>query len=100
MNYKTDGFNERTSYIRNANDMNRLNEKGPSNFDNSFAQMKSEERKTIVETVDTDVAQYKEEVRGNRENFILRNNNMRNANMKPTLDNPISNALNRNLFKR
>ena len=38
--------------------------------------------------------------KGNQENFVLRNNNMRNANAKPVQNNPVMNALNRNMFKR
>jgi len=100
MNFKTDGFNERTNYIYNSNDRNRLNNSEPSNIDNSFAKMKSKERRNIVETVDTDKKDYVEEARGDRDNFVLRNNNMRNANARPDLNNPVSNALHRNLFKK
>lgn len=100
MNYSTDGFNERTNYIHNSNDMNILKEKGSSNFDNSFAQMKVEENKPDVKTVNIDHSEYIEEARGSKDNFVLRNNNMRNANAKPTMNNPVSNALNRNMFKR
>ena len=100
MNYNTDGFNERTNFIYNANDKNRLDINGPSNIDNSFAKMRSEERRDLVETTNQDTNQFVEEVRGTKENFILRDNNMRQVNVKPTLDNPVSNALNRNMFKR
>lgn len=100
MNYNTDGFNERTNYIHNSNDMNRLKKEGPSNFDNSFAQMRVDERKNLVETTNQDKVIVTEEVRGNQDNFVLRNNNMRNVNVKPTANNPVSNALNRNMFKR
>ena len=100
MNYNTDGFNERTNYIHNSNDLNKLNANGPSNFDNSLAKMRSEERRDLVQTVNHDKVEVVEETRGNRDNFILRNNNMRQANVKPTMNNPVSNALNRNMFKR
>ena len=100
MNYNTDGFNERTNYIHNSNDLNKLNTNGPSNFDNSFAKMRSEERRDLVQTVNHDKVEVVEETRGSRDNFILRNNNMRQANVKPTMNNPVSNALNRNMFKR
>ena len=100
MNYNTDGFNERTNYIHNSNDINKLNSNGPSNFDNSFAQMRVEERKNLVETTNQDKIEVAEEVRGSRENFLLRNNNMRQANAKPTMNNPVSNAMSRNSFKR
>lgn len=100
MNYNTDGFNERQNFIHNSNDANRLKKSGPSNFDNSFAQMKVQENKPDIQTVDTDVNIECEEVRGSRENFLLRNNNMRNANSKPAMNNPVSMAMNRNMFKR
>ena len=100
MNYNTDGFNERTNYIHNSNDLNRLNANETSNFDNSFAKMRSEERRDLVQTVNHDKAEVIEEIRGNRENFIIRNNNMRQATVKTTMNNPVNNALNRNMFKR
>lgn len=100
MNYNTDGFNERTNYIHNANDINKLNSNGPSNFDNSFAQMRTDERRNLVETTNQDKILVTEEVRGNKDNFLLRNNSMRQANAKPTMNNPVSNALNRNMFKK
>ena len=99
MNFNTDGFNERNNYIHNSNDRNRLAKMGPSNIDNSFGKMRSEERRNLVETTNTDTVITTEEVRGSRENFLLRNNNMRNANARPTMNNPVSNALNRNMFK-
>ena len=34
-----DGFNERSNYINNAVDKNKLQKMGPSNVDSSFAQM-------------------------------------------------------------
>ena len=100
MNYNTDGFNERTNYIYNANDMNRLKEQGPSNFDNSLAKMRVDERKNLVETTNQDKVIVVEEVRGNKDNFILRNNNMRQANAQPTMNNPVRDAMNRNMFKK
>lgn len=99
MNYNTDGFNERTNYIHNQNDLNKL-KNNPNNFDNSFAKMRAEERKNLVETINHDTNQAIEEVRGNKDNFIIRNNNMRNANQSPTSDNPVFRALNRNMFKK
>lgn len=101
MNYNTDGFNDRSIYINNANDKNRLNKMGPSNIDNSFVKMKMDENKPDIKTVDTrNSIERIEEVRGNRENFILRNNNMRNANSNSNLNNPVRNALDKNMFKR
>ena len=101
MNYNTDGFNDRNIYINNANDRNRLNKMGPSNIDSSFAKMKVDENKPDIKTVDTHSSiERVEEVRGSRENFVLRNNNMRNANVNPSMNNPVRNAMDKNMFKR
>lgn len=71
-----DGFNERSNYIHNSVDKNRIK---PSNMDSSFAQMSVNSHKNDVETVNTDKVEIFEEVRGNKENFILRNKNIMNA---------------------
>ena len=99
MNFSGDGFNERTNYIHNSNDENRV-KNNPSNFDNSFAQMRTEERRGLVETTNQDEVIVIEEAKGNKENFLIRNNNMNRVNTKPNMNNPVSNALNRNMFKR
>ena len=99
MNFNTDGFNERNNYIHNSNDLNRLRN-NPNSFDNSFAKMRIEERKNMVETTNIDNEGIIEEVKGNKDKFIIRNNNMMNANAKPIPNNPVSNALNNNMFKR
>lgn len=95
MNFNTDGFNERTNFINNANDRNRLNKMGPSNSDSSVAKMRISENKPNIETVNTDKTILKEEARGNRENFLLRNNSMMNVNRKVNPNNPVRNALNK-----
>ena len=100
MNYNTDGFNNRSVYINNANDANRLSKNGPINSDSSVVQMRINENKPDIKTVNTDKIILKEEVRGSRENFILRNNNMNNVNRPINSNNPVSNALNRNRFKK
>jgi len=100
MNYNTDGFNNRMNYIHNSNDMNRLKKMGPSNIDNSFARMKVEENKPQVETVNTDKSILTEEIRGNKENFVIRNNNIRNVNARINPNNPVSNVMNKNMFKK
>lgn len=46
-----DGFNERKSYINNNNDLNRMDKN--VNFDNSLSQMRVEENKPDINTVDT-----------------------------------------------
>ena len=96
MAYNIDGFNERMNYIRNSNNISQKR----NSFDNSFAKMRSEERRTIVETTNNDQVNIKEEVRGNKENFILRNNSINNVNKKPLPNNPVRDALNRNMFKK
>lgn len=96
MNYNTDGFNERMNYIQNSNNIrNKRN-----NFDNSFSKMRSEERRNLVQTTSNDKVFVTKDVRGNKENFILRNNAMNNVNPKVTTNNAVSNALNRNMFKK
>lgn len=100
MNFNTDGFNERSNYIHNSNDMNKINKNGPSNFDSSFAKMRIEEHKNDVITTNNDKVVLAEEVRGKKENFIVRTSNMRNINNIPNSNNPVSQALNRNLFKK
>lgn len=100
MNFNTDGFNERNNYIHNANDINRLNNMGPSNSDSSVAKMKISENKPDIKTVDTDKIIFIEEVKGNKENFVLRNHNMMNINKKINPNNPVRNAMNKNNFKR
>ena len=100
MKLTNDGFDQRTNYIHNSNDLNRLRKNGPSNFDNSFAQMRVEERRNLVETTNQDQVFIAKDVRGDKDNFLLRNNSMRQANAKSTLNNPVSQALNKNMFKR
>ena len=98
MNYNTDGFNERSIYLHNQNDRNKLNKMGSRNIDSSFAKMKINENRPDIKTINTDKKIIREEVRGNKENFVLRNNNMMNANTKVNPNNPVSNAMNKNLF--
>ena len=74
-----DGFNERNNYIRNSVDANKVNSMGPTNLDSSFAQMNVNAHKNDVETVNTDKIEVVPEVQGNKENFVLRNEDMMNA---------------------
>ena len=96
MNFNTDGFNERTNYIHNSNNIRN----NPNSFDNSFAKMRAAERRDLVTTVNQDEKIVVEEARGDKDNFLIRNNNMNRINTKSNLNNPVSNALNRNMFKR
>lgn len=98
MAFSNDGFNERNIYIHNSNDMNKLNSNGPSNFDNSFAKMRSEERRDLVETTNKDQTILVDEVTGNKDNFLLRNNAMNNANTIPKENNAINRAMMGNKF--
>jgi hypothetical protein len=100
MSYNSDGFNNRMVYINNANDVNRINRNGPSNSDSSVAQMRIAENKPDIQTVNFDKKEEKVEARGSRENFILRNNNMMNINKRVNPNNPVNNAMNRNIFKK
>lgn len=79
MSYNMDGFNERSIYIHNSNDMNKLARNGSSRIDNSFAKMKVEENRANVETSQKNYSDSIEEPRGNVDNFILRTKNMRNV---------------------
>ena len=76
-----DGFNERMNYIHNSLDKQKVDKLGPSNVDSSFAQMNVNSHKNDVKTVDTNQVVVTPEVRGNKENFIVRNKNMMNAQM-------------------
>lgn len=49
MNYNTDGFNERTNYIHNSNDLNK-SQKNSRNIDTSISKMKILENRTIIKT--------------------------------------------------
>ena len=100
MNYNTDGFNERMNYINNSNDVNKLNRTDGSNLDSSVAKMKIAENKPDMQTVNRDKKIEKEYARGDKDNFVLRNKNMMNANKKVNPNNPVSNALNRNMFNK
>ena len=99
MKFNNDGFNERMNYIHNSNDLNKI-KNNPNNFDNSFAKMRTEERRNLVTTTNHDKVLVTEEVRGNKDNFLIRNNNINRINAKPNMNNPVSDALNRNKFKR
>ena len=100
MNFNTDGFNERTNYIHNSNDVNRVKLNEASNIDSSFAKMKMDERKANIQTVVTDKTFIKEDVSGSKDDFIIRNNNMMNANRKINSNNPVRNAMNKNAFRK
>ena len=99
MKFNTDGFNERMNYINNSNGLNRI-KNNTNNFDNSFAKMRTDERRDLVTTTSQDQILVTEEVRGNKDNFLIRNNNMNRVNTKPNMNNPVNDALNRNMFKR
>lgn len=97
MNYNTDGFNERSIYIHNANDKNKLGNNN-SNNNNSLVQMKINENKTDIKTVNNDKIFYSSEVKGNKDNFIVRNTNMNNSNPMAKNNNfKNNNMLNNNL---
>ena len=101
MKFNTDGFNERSNYIHNANDRNKLNKIGPSNSDSSVAKMLIAENKPNIQTVNTDKTTIKvDEVKGKKENFVIRNYNMMNVNKMNNKNNPVANALNKNNFNR
>ena len=94
-----DGFNERTNYIHNANDKNRLNNQRTITHDSSFAQMKVKENSANVKTFENVHSDYVEEAKGAKENFVLRNYNLNNFN-KHSENNPVKSAMDRNRFKK
>lgn len=95
MNFNTDGFNERTNYIKNANDLNRIKKINSKRIDNSFVKMKMNENKPSVSTTNNNRTILKEEAKGKRENFVLRNTNINNVNRK---NKDLNNILNRKGF--
>lgn len=99
MKYNTDGFNDRSVYIHNCNDKNKLSGMS-SSYDNSLAKMRIDENKPEIDTVNHDKTIVYEEVKGSKNNFVLRNNNMLNANLRRNPNNPVANAMNKNIFKR
>lgn len=97
---KEDGFNNRKLYVMNSNDRSTISRNGAGNFDNSLAKMNSE-RRGLVQTTNSSVPLKPiEEVKGNKENFIIRNNHINNFGKKPNKDNYVSRALNNNMFKK
>ena len=102
MNFNTDGFNERNFYVRKSNDLNKLsrNKTSNNNINTSLAKMESERNRNIVETVNTDQVIVPEETRGNIDNFVVRTKAMNSANTRPLPNNPVSQAMRRNMFKR
>ena len=53
MNYNTDGFNERSNFIHNSNDLNK-SRMHPKKVDTSISQMKVTENKSDVKTYNED----------------------------------------------
>ena len=96
--YNIDGFNERTTYIKNANGKRRLNTNAMLGknviHDSSFAQMKVNENKPDVETVNKDYQEYIEDPRGNKDNFVLRNYNLNHINPQ-NKPNPVKDNVNK-----
>ena len=93
--HNIDGFSERRLAFLNSNDKRKSLPK----TDSSFAEMMIKENSSDVKTTSHDFASIQEEVRGNRENFVVRNFKINNANIQPK-SNPVSDALNRNRFKK
>ena len=93
--YNTDGFNERTLYIKNEN----AKREKVTRVDNSIVKMRIEDNRPDVKTVNHDKTSNVEEAKGNQENFVIQNYNISHANQK-SMPNPVSDALNRNRFKK
>ena len=81
--FNVDGFNERTTYIHNSNDRNRLKKSKLVRHDSSFAKMKVNENRPTVRTYHETSSNYLGEARGAQDNFVLRNYNMMHFNQKP-----------------
>lgn len=79
MSYNIDGFNERNTFIRNSNDMNKISN-NHNHFDNSFAKMRSEERRNLVTTANSNNISKPIDTRGNKDNFVILNNRINNLN--------------------
>lgn len=96
---REDGFNNRKLYVMNANN-SRFNNNKSGKFDNSLAKMNSE-RRNLVQTADSSsTLKPIEDVRGNRENFVIQNNHISNFGKKVPDNNYVSRALNNNRFKK
>lgn len=101
--YNVDGFNERTMFIKNSNNRRVLNTNkkmnNMTNFNSSFAKMKISENKPDIETAKREDQNYIDQVRGNKDNFVLQNYNLNHfSDLKE--QNSVSDALNRNRFKK
>ena len=55
MNYNTDGFNERTNFIHNSNDLNKA-KKNHIQLNTSFTEMKIKENSSNVKTHSNDLS--------------------------------------------
>lgn len=90
-----DGFSERRLAFLNSNDKRNQLPK----VDNSLAQMMVKDNSADVETANHDSTTIPEEAKGNKENFVIRNYKINTANA-PIKSNPVSDALNRNRYKK
>ena len=79
MNFNTDGFNERTIYIKNANDLNRVKQMNSKRLDNSIIKMRINENKPNIRSSNNKTI-LSQEAKGKRENFVFRNYNINNVN--------------------
>ena len=93
--YNSDGFNERTIYIKNSVDK-RTNLK---KVDSSFVKMRVEENKPDVKTVEHNNIVNPEEARGSKDNFVVRNYKINSVNREPE-SNSVSEAINRARLKK
>lgn len=85
--FNIDGFNERSNYIHNSNDLRNI--KNHKAYDNSFAQMKIRENSPDIKTTEKEVTNYFQSPSGDKENFVIRNYNINhiNQNSKPINNN-------------
>lgn len=97
MNFNTDGFNERSNYIHNQNDVNRLKMGKSHHYDNSLARMRIAENKPDIKTVNRTIS-ITNPTKIDRSNFLLRSSNIRNVAGPRKLNSSIQNTLNKNKF--
>ena len=97
MNFNTDGFNERSNYIHNQNDANRLKMGKSYHYDNSLARMRIAENKPDIKTVNR-TTNITSQTGIDKSNFLLRTSNIRNVEGPRKLNSSIQNTLNKNKF--
>ena len=91
MNYNTDGFNERSIYIQNANELNKI-----KNTSDYYLKHKSKDR-----LLDTSIVRKSSTNSRNQKSKFPTNNNISSVNQKPKFqaNNNINSMSYKNFFK-